>query len=56
MLFAAGKELLAAGTIGDGKGLEAGVGAELFEDVLDVVAHGGGTDAELVGNVSGPPA
>ena len=38
---------------GDRKGLKTTVCPQFFEDVLDVIAHGGGADAEGIGNARG---
>ena len=39
---------------GDSKGFETAVHPEFFEDVLDMIAHGGGADVEGLGNARGP--
>ena len=35
---------------GNGEGLKTAVRPEFFEDVLDMIAHGGRTDAERISN------
>ena len=41
---------------GDREGLKTAVRPEFFANVLDVIAHGGGADAEGIGNARGPLA